>query len=209
VRWYTALCSSGFLSGQPRCYQITQGHPNKVKNVTLLLFTASQNLLFSAGGGGYQPLGKTVRKEFYLSLERAGENSYVLNLTLAAVVLLGLNAGLFFRYHWLEVPHYGLGDAMNVIVLSNLGAAIVMSLLALRHFPKIGKNIRDNLLLGLSYTYLVGFVTKHGHEMFGSLLTCQLWAMGLLLLTMLVIPLAVVVSGEGEITISLVQTSAE
>ncbi len=150
-----------------------------------------------------------MRKEFYLSLERAGENSYVLNLTLSAVVLLGLNAGLFFRYTWLEVPSYGLGDAMDVIVLSNLGAAFFMSMLALRNFPRIGRNIRDNLLLGLSYTYLVAFVTKYGHEMFGSLLMCQLWAMGLVLLTMLVIPLAVVISGEGEITISLVQTSPE
>jgi hypothetical protein len=160
-------------------------------------------------GGGFQSLGNAVRKEFYLSLERAGENSYVLNLTLALVVMLGLNAGLFFRYHWQDVPAYGVGDAMNVIVLSNLGAAIVMSLLALRIFPKVARNIRDNLLLGLSYAYLVAFVTRYGHEMFGSLVTCQLWSMGLLLLTMLVIPLAVVISGEGEITISLVQTSAE
>jgi hypothetical protein len=94
-------------------------------------------------------------------------------------------------------------------VLSNLGAAIFMSLLAVRNFPKVRKNIRDNLLLGLSYAYLVAFVTKYGHEMFGSLLACQLWAMGLVLLTMLVMPLAVVISSEGEITISLVQTSPE
>lgn len=159
--------------------------------------------------GNNQPLGETLRKEIYVSLERGGESSYILNLTLAAVVLLALNVGLYFRYHWLEVPLYGLGDAMDVIVLSNLTVAAGISLLALRNFPKIARNIRDNLLLGLSYAYLIAFVTKYGHEMFGGLLTCQLWAMGLMLLTMLIIPLAVVISGEGEITISLVQTSTE
>jgi hypothetical protein len=159
--------------------------------------------------GMNQPLGEALRKEIHVSLERAGESTYFLNLTLAAVVLLALNVGLYFRYHWLEVPHYGLGDAMDVIVLSNLCAAAAISLLALRSFPKIRRNIRDNLLLALSYVYLIAFVTKYGHEMFGSLLSCQLWAMGLMLLTMLVVPLAVVISGEGEITISLVQTSTE
>ncbi len=148
--------------------------------------------------------GIVVRSEIYLSLERAGDEAYALNLTMAGVVLLAVNAGLFGWYNFSALPAYSLSQAMEIVFTCNLAAAAFMSLLALQRIPRVANNLRDNLLLGLSCAYLLTFLALNGGHAFESLGAYQLAVMFMSVLTMLAVPLAVIISAEKGVTVNLV-----
>lgn len=150
-----------------------------------------------------------MRSEIYLSLEWAGEEAYALNLTMAGVVLLALNTGLFGWYSFSAIPPYSLAQAMEIVFTANLAASAFMSLLALRKLPRLLNNARDNLLLGLSCSYLLAFLALDRGNVFASIGAYQLAVMSMSVLIMLAVPLAMIVSAEKGARLSLVLSVQE
>ncbi|MCU0789448.1 MAG: hypothetical protein MUE79_00125 [Nitratireductor sp.] len=145
-----------------------------------------------------------MRSEIYLSLEKAGEKSYGLNLTMALVVILALNAGLFGWYSMAGLPSHAAPRAMDLILAANLSTSAFLSLTALYRLPRIFNNVRDNLLLALSFAFLLSFIVLKGHGLFPGLGSYQLAAMFMAFVTMLVVPLSVVASTEHGVAVNLV-----
>ncbi len=145
-----------------------------------------------------------MRSEIYLSLERAGDEAYALNVTMTGVVLLALNAGLFGWYNFSAIPAYNLSQAMEIVFTCNLATAGFISLLALRSMPRVVNNLRDNLLLGLSCAYLMALLALNAGHAFESLGTYHLAVMFTSVLCMLAVPLTVIVSAEKGVTVNLV-----
>lgn len=145
-----------------------------------------------------------MRSEIYFSLERAGDEAYALNVTIAGVVLLALNAGLFGWYNLSAIPSYSLSQAMEIVFTCNLAAAGFISLLALRSMPRFANNLRDNLLLGLSCVYLMALLALNAGHAFESLGTYQLAVIFTSMLCMLAVPLTVIISAEKGVTVNLV-----
>jgi hypothetical protein len=123
---------------------------------------------------------------------------------MAVVVVLALNAGLFGWYSVAGIPAHGSARAMDLILASNLATSAFLSLTALHRIPRLFNNVRDNLLLVLSFTFLLSFVVMHGSEIFPSLGLFHLGAMFMAVVTIVAVPLSVVASTERGVDVSLV-----